>query len=193
MAQPLYAPKEELPTVTKLALEIGPNPFVIKVAQKQVQLDNIRVFKILCEDEVDKFNTLLRVLSLVNFGQMIIFVNTVNKAKQLVDGLESKDIGVGCSALYGRDMDISILDITIEQFRKAQTQCLVASYGSARGIDVSSVGLVVNFEIPMKKEQSFQTGQTGFTFDSETFMHRVGRTGRFDSKDAIQKEYSLNI
>eukprot|EP01084_Bolivina_argentea_P126662 224220_1 len=123
------------PTVKKLAIEIAPNPFIIKVAQKQVQLDNIRVFKILCEDEVDKFNTLLRVVSLANIGQMIIFVNTVSKAKQLIDGLESKDIGVACSALYGRGMDISIRDITMEQFRKSQTQCLVASNVIARGID----------------------------------------------------------
>ncbi len=169
------------------------------------------MFQILCDDEVDKFNTLLRVVSLANIGQMIVFVNTVTKAKQLIDGLESKDVGVACSALYGRGMDINIRDATMEQFRKNQTQCLVASNVIARGIDVPAVGLVVNFEIPMNEGQNVQTGQTGFTFDSETFMHRVGRTGRFGAKgvcinlvskddsigndrlDAIQKEYSLNI
>jgi len=198
-------------TVKKLAIEIAPDPFIIKVAQKQVQLDNIRVFKVLCEDEVDKFNTLLRVISLANIGQMIIFVNTVIKAKQLIDGLESKNLGIACSALYGRGMDISLRDTTMEQFRKNQTQCLVASNVIARGIDVPAVGLVVNFEIPINQGQSEETGATGFTFDSETFMHRVGRTGRFGAKgvcinlvskddqigndrlDAIQKEYSLDI
>eukprot|EP00483_Globobulimina_turgida_P006932 UN06946 len=168
--------------VKKLAVDIAPNPFIIRVAQKQVQLDNIRVFKILCEDEVDKFNTLLRVISLANIGQMIIFVNTVTKAKQLIAGLESKDIGVACSALYGRGLDIKLRDKTMDEFRLNQTRCLVASNVIARGIDVPAVGLVVNFEIPMNEGQSTQTGQTGFTFDSETFMHRVGRTGRFGAK-----------
>merc|ERR1711902_308124 len=162
-------------------------------------------------DEIDKFNTLLRVISLANIGQMIIFVNTVVKAKQLIDGLESKNLGIACSALYGRGMDISLRDKTMEQFRKNQTQCLVASNVIARGIDVPAVGLVVNFEIPVNRAMSKQSGQQQLAFDSETFMHRVGRTGRFGAKGvcinliatddaagaqrlaAIEKEYSLHI
>ena len=93
-------------------------------------------------------------------------------------------------------------------------QCLVASNVIARGIDVPAVGLVVNFEIPVNQgKSSGKNGieRTGLTFDSETFMHRVGRTGRFGAKgvcinlvsldepiandrlEAIQKEYSLDI
>jgi len=197
-------------SVKKLAIEIAPNPFIIKVAQKSVQLENIRIFRIMCEDEVDKFQTLLRVIALSNIGQMIIFVNTVTKAKQLIQGLESKELGIACSALFGRGMDISVRDQTMEQFRKNQTQCLVASNLIARGIDVPAVGLVVNFEVPINRGLS-ESGKEGLTFDSETFMHRVGRTGRFGTKgvcinlvakddqigndrlDAIQKEYSLQI
>jgi len=199
------------PTVKKLAIEIAPNPFIIKVAQKQVQLDNIAIFKIVCKTEIDKFNTLLRVISLSNIGQMIIFVNTVKKAQLLIEGLESKDLGIACSALFAKGMDPKLRDQTMEQFRKNQTQCLVASNVIARGIDVPAVGLVVNFEIPVNRAMSKETGKTGLTFDSETFMHRVGRTGRFGAKgvcinlvaeddhigmerlDAIQKEYSLDI
>eukprot|EP01084_Bolivina_argentea_P126663 224221_1 len=190
------------PSIKHLATEIAPNAIIIKIAKKNVQLDNIKIFRIICESEIDKFNTLLRVISLSNIGQMIIFVNTIVKAKQLIDGLErNSEIGIACSALYGRGMDIKIRDKTMEQFRKNQTQCLIASNVIARGIDVPAVGLVVNFEIPKNNNK----------FDSETFMHRVGRTGRFGSKgvcinlvskddsigndrlDAIQKEYSLNI
>ncbi len=199
------------PTVKKLALEIAPNPFIIKVAQKKVQLDNIAIFKIVCKSEVDKFNTLLRVMSLSNIGQMIVFVNTVNKAKQLIEGLESKELGIACSALFARGMDPKTRDLTMEQFRKNQTQCLVASNVIARGIDVPAVGLVVNFEIPVNRATSTVTGKSGLTFDAETFMHRVGRTGRFGAKgvcinlvaedehiggerlEAIQQEYSLDI
>eukprot|EP01083_Nonionella_stella_P086654 240875_1 len=198
-------------TVKHLAVEIAPHPIVIRVARKHVQLDNIRIFKIICNDETDKFNTLLRVISLANVGQMIIFVNSVQKAQQVIDGLESKDLGIACSALYGRGMDIKLRDRTMEQFRKNQTQCLVASNVIARGIDVPAVGLVVNFEIPCDVPSQSGAGASGFTFDSETFMHRVGRTGRFGSKGvcinligiddanahqrlySVQKEYSLNI
>eukprot|EP01083_Nonionella_stella_P007652 22022_1 len=197
--------------VKKLAIEIAPKAFIIKVAQKHIQLDNIKVYKMACVDEEDKFNTLIHVISLANVGQMIVFVNTVFKAKKLIDRLEGQELGIACSALYGRGMDIGLRDKTMDQFRKNQTQCLVASNVIARGIDVPAVCLVVNFEIPKIHGLSVETGAQGFTFDSETFMHRVGRTGRFGTKgvcinliakdnkiamdrlDAIQKEYSLNI
>jgi len=179
--------------VMKLALEIAPNPVIIKVAQKQVQLDNVAIFKILCVDDIDKFQTMLRVIALSNIGQMIIFVNSIQRAKHIIEGLQGKDVGIACSALFGTGMDPKWRDITMEQFRKNQTQCLVASNVIARGIDVPTVGLVVNFDVPQ---------------NAETLMHRVGRTGRFGAKGVainlvtnqsiralndIEKEYDLTI
>eukprot|EP01083_Nonionella_stella_P317268 1154211_1 len=198
-------------TIKKYAIEIAPKAKIIKVARKNVQLHNVRVFSINCMDDEDKFQTLLNVIKLANAGQMIVFANSVYMAQQLIQALESEQVGIACSALYGRGMPVELRDITMQQFRNNETQCLVASNVIARGIDVPSVGLVVNFEIPITRGHSTETGMTGFTFDSETFMHRVGRTGRFGAKGvcinlvseddpigndrlaAIQKEYSLDI
>eukprot|EP01083_Nonionella_stella_P011882 33693_1 len=183
--------------VKKLAAHIAPNAVVIKVAQQRIQLENIKIFKISC-DEDDKLDILLKLISVSNIGQMIVFVNTVKSAESLVNDLQKENVGIACSVLYGKGMNVMCRDRTMDEFRKGQTQCLVASNLIARGIDVPAVGLVVNFEIPSYS-------------DVDTFMHRVGRTGRFGAKgicinlvpekdisskerlDAIQTEYSLNI
>ena len=156
-------------------------------------MDNVAIFKIQCQNEDDKFETLLRVISLSNIGQMIIFVNSIERANELIRRMEAKEVGIACSAMFGKGMTPKMRDITMAQFRGNQTQCLVASNVIARGIDVPAVGLVVNYEVAK---------------DAETLMHRVGRTGRFGAKgvainlvdnqsihslNAIEADYGLTI
>jgi ATP-dependent RNA helicase DDX19/DBP5 len=69
------------------------------------------------------------------------------------------------SALEGADRD-SVID----RFRQGQAKVLITTNVIARGIDVSSVTMVVNYDIPTK-----QNGDA----DAETYLHRIGRTGRF--------------
>jgi ATP-dependent RNA helicase DDX19/DBP5 len=68
-------------------------------------------------------------------------------------------------ALEGSDRDI-----VIDRFRTGQAKVLITTNVLARGIDVSSVTMVVNYDIP--------EGQGGHA-DPETYLHRIGRTGRF--------------
>jgi ATP-dependent RNA helicase DDX19/DBP5 len=69
------------------------------------------------------------------------------------------------SALEGHDRD-SVID----RFRKGQAKVLITTNVIARGIDVSSVTMVVNYDIPVKRNGGA---------DAETYLHRIGRTGRF--------------
>jgi ATP-dependent RNA helicase DDX19/DBP5 len=69
------------------------------------------------------------------------------------------------SALEGHDRDI-----VIDRFRKGQAKVLITTNVIARGIDVSSVTMVVNYDIPTKRNGDA---------DAETYLHRIGRTGRF--------------
>jgi ATP-dependent RNA helicase DDX19/DBP5 len=63
-------------------------------------------------------------------------------------------------------------DALLDAFRTGKSKVLITTNVLARGIDVSTVSLVINYDIPMK-------GPGDATHDTETYLHRIGRTGRF--------------
>ena len=63
-------------------------------------------------------------------------------------------------------------DLLIKKFREGENKVLITTNVLARGIDVSSVSMVINYDIPMK-------GRSDSEPDPETYLHRIGRTGRF--------------
>jgi ATP-dependent RNA helicase DDX19/DBP5 len=63
-------------------------------------------------------------------------------------------------------------DRIIDMFRNGQAKVLITTNVLARGIDVQSVSMVINYDIPMK-------GMSRTVGDAETYLHRIGRTGRF--------------
>lgn len=65
-------------------------------------------------------------------------------------------------------------DLIIDAFRLGHAKVLIATNVLARGIDVQSVSMVVNYDVPDKP-----VGQGKFVADPETYLHRIGRTGRF--------------
>lgn len=63
-------------------------------------------------------------------------------------------------------------DTILSEFRDGKAKVLITTNVLARGIDVSSVSMVINYDIPMK-------GRMDSAPDPETYLHRIGRTGRF--------------
>ena len=63
-------------------------------------------------------------------------------------------------------------DTLLEDFRSGKSKVLITTNVLARGIDVSTVSMVINYDIPMK-------GMGDAMHDTETYLHRIGRTGRF--------------
>jgi len=161
-----------------------------------------------CNDEEDKFKMFKIIFARVNVGQIIVFVNKIKKIKELLERLGNENDKIRCSVLFGR-MKPEDRDRTMEDFREGKTNVLISSNVIARGIDVRAVTVVVNYEIPIDLRQNSQTKEIGETFDSETLMHRIGRTGRFGSRgacislvhdedsekrlQAIRKEYELEV
>lgn len=64
-------------------------------------------------------------------------------------------------------------DAIIDRFRNGEAKVLITTNVLARGIDVQSVSMVVNYDIPMRGPPGREQG------DPETYLHRIGRTGRF--------------
>lgn len=75
------------------------------------------------------------------------------------------------SALHAA-FDGNARDELLAKFRSGETKVLITTNVLARGIDVSSVSMVINYDIPMK-------GRNDEEPDLETYLHRIGRTGRF--------------
>ena len=100
----------------------------------------------------------------------IIFKRTKIGAKELTDELNAR--GYPTDALHG-DMDQAARDMTMKKFKEKKINLLVCTDVAARGIDVSNLTHVINFGLPQ---------------DNESYVHRIGRTGR-----GGQKGISLSI
>jgi ATP-dependent RNA helicase RhlE len=101
-------------------------------------------------------------------GSAIIFTRTKQRAKQVARQLEKR--GHTVSLLHG-DKKQGARDRALQGFRDGEVRFLVATDLAARGLDVEGVARVVNFDVPL---------------DPDTYVHRIGRTGRADcSGEAI--------
>ncbi len=79
------------------------------------------------------------------------------------------DDGIPCE-LLSAELDVMQRASVIRRFREGKAKMLVTTNVSARGIDVEDVNLVVNFDLPTDQQRQP---------DYETYLHRIGRTGRF--------------
>ena len=111
-----------------------------------------------------KLDALTRVLEVERFEAMLIFVRTKLETTELAERLEARGFNVG--ALHG-DIPQQQRERTIARLKEGQVDIVVATDVAARGLDVERISHVVNYDIP---------------YDSQTYVHRIGRTGRAGRK-----------
>ena len=111
-----------------------------------------------------KFEVLLDLYNLISTSQAIIFCNTIRKVEWLSTNLEEKNFSI--TSIHGRMSATERTDI-VKEFRDGKTRILITTDLLARGIDIPQVNLVVNYDLPPNKE---------------TYIHRIGRCGRFGKK-----------
>ena len=115
-----------------------------------------------------KLDALTRILEAEPFEAMIIFVRTKTNTVELSEKLEAR--GYASTPLNG-DIPQNQRERTIAQLKAGKLDILVATDVAARGLDVDRVTHIINYDIP---------------YDTEAYVHRVGRTGRAGRKgDAI--------
>lgn len=122
------------------------------------------------EYEGGKLEFLADIYSLLTIGQSIVFVGTKRDADVVHSTLSSA--GYTCSVLHG-SVDAAQRDGTMEAFRNGESNVLITTNVLARGVDVDNVCLVINYDVPVDRD-----GKP----DCETYLHRIGRTGRFGRK-----------
>lgn len=150
-------------TVLRLSKSLLKNPETISVAADHDKHENIEQ-KLYNVDNIEhKYRLLESMLADPLMTQAIIFTATKSQADILAEKLQ--ELGLSAEALHG-DMRQQQRTRTITKLRQGKIRILVATDVAARGIDVSTVTHVVNFDLPMT---------------SEDYVHRIGRTGRAGS------------
>lgn len=155
-------------TLTREVLEITSkfttDPVKILVKKEDVTLEGIKQYHIQCEKEEWKFDTLCDLYDSLTITQAVIFCNTKSKVNWLADQLRKANFAV--SSMHG-DMKQEERDSIMNDFRTGNSRVLISTDVWARGIDVQQVSLVINYDLPL---------------DKENYVHRIGRSGRFGRK-----------
>ncbi|KAI1805126.1 DEAD-domain-containing protein [Daldinia bambusicola] len=155
--------------VLKYAMAFAPNANMIKLKVQELTVKGISQMYMDCPSESDKYDILCKLYGLMNIGSSIIFVKTRESATQIQQRMTND--GHKVSVLHGA-YEGSTRDTLLEEFRTGKSKVLITTNVLARGIDVSTVSMVINYDIPMK-------GVGDSMHDTETYLHRIGRTGRF--------------
>ncbi|KAM0755475.1 DEAD-domain-containing protein [Meredithblackwellia eburnea MCA 4105] len=153
--------------VRNFATRFAPQANEIKLKREELSLDAIKQFFMDCSDENQKFEVLVELYNLLTIGQSIIFCQRRDTADQIAQRMSAE--GHKVVSLHGK-LETAERDQVMESFREGKTKVLITTNVISRGIDVMQVNMVVNYDLPLDGN-----GKP----DPETYLHRIGRTGRF--------------
>ena len=149
----------EIKNIAKKYLS-NPAEIMIKSIKKEANLISQKYINV---QRHFKLEALKRILEVKNEG-VIIFVRTKSLTTSIAESLETSGHSV---AVLNGDIPQSQRENTVERLKKGFIDILVATDVAARGLDVERIKLVINYDFP---------------FDTETYTHRIGRTGRAGRK-----------
>ncbi|KAL5336579.1 P-loop containing nucleoside triphosphate hydrolase protein [Aspergillus crustosus] len=159
--------------VHQYAAKFAPNANELTLQHDELTVEGIKQLYLDCASEEDKYKTLVQLYGLLTVGSSIIFVKTRASAAEIEKRMVAE--GHTVASLTG-GIEGSQRDQIIDQFRAGQAKVLITTNVLARGIDVSTVSMVINYDIP---EIHQQRGGAERQADFQTYLHRIGRTGRF--------------
>jgi ATP-dependent RNA helicase DDX6/DHH1 len=136
-----------------------PDPYEINLMD-ELTLKGVTQFYAFVE-ESQKIHCLHTLFSKLEINQSIIFCNSVSRVELLAKRITQ--LGYSCFYIHAR-MDQTDRNRVFHEFRNGATRHLVSSDLFTRGIDIPTVNVVINFDFPKT---------------SETYLHRIGRSGRF--------------
>ncbi|PHS25285.1 MAG: ATP-dependent RNA helicase [Methylophaga sp.] len=149
--------------IHRVATRYLKDPVEIRIKSKTSTIETInqRYWQV---TGMHKLEALTRILEVEEFDAMIIFVRTKNATTELAEKLEAR--GYSSSAING-DMNQAAREKAINQTKKGKIDILIATDVAARGLDIERISHVINYDIP---------------YDTESYVHRIGRTGRAGRK-----------
>ena len=147
------------PAIKQIGVRFMRKPQHVRIKAKEMTATLIEQFFIKCR-ELEKFDIMTRLFDVQNPELTIVFGRTKRRVDELATGLEAR--GYRAEGIHGDLSQQKRLSV-LKAFKNGQLDVLVATDVAARGLDISGVTHVYNYDIPQ---------------DPESYVHRIGRTGR---------------
>lgn len=159
-------------TMTEEIIELSNNlilsePFKHLLKNDQVVVTEIKQFYLNVGDEKNKLENILDIYKTISIQQSIIYCNRKETAQWLSGEFKAQSFSV---AYIHSEMENNQRSSILKNFKNGQLNILVSTDLLSRGIDVQQLSLVINYDIPYKREN---------------YIHRIGRSGRFGKKGAV--------
>ncbi|CAF0765636.1 unnamed protein product [Didymodactylos carnosus] len=135
--------------------------------QQELILESLKQYYVDVERDEWKLDTLFDLYETLAIAQVIIFCNTRQKTEWLREKMH--DRGFPASLIHG-EMDSKEHDLNMKEFRTGTTRVLVITGLPSCSIDVGQLPLTINYELPS---------------DNESYVARIGRSGKFGRKGVI--------
>lgn len=147
------------PTILKVGKRFMKHPEIVKIKNQQLTADLVDQFFVKVREN-EKFDVMTRILDVQAPELTIVFGRTKRRVDELSRGLIVR--GYNAAGIHG-DLSQQQRSAVLKKFRDGDLDILVATDVAARGLDISGVSHVYNYDIPQ---------------DPESYVHRIGRTGR---------------
>ena len=153
--------------VLTFADQFSPNANQITLEVEKLTVKGIKQMYLDCNSDEEKYQSLLKFYGLMTIGSSIIFVKRRDTAAEIERRMtaDHHQVATLSGALEGSERDA-----VFNKFRKGEAKVLITTNVLSRGIDIQTVTMVINYDIPELP---------GGRPDYETYLHRIGRTGRF--------------
>lgn len=148
----------------ELTTQFMNQPEQILVKREQLTLDGISQFYINVQHNHWKYDVLTDIYNTIQIAQCIIYINSKNRLNEIYNQLNRENFPVGM--IHGNLMTREREEI-MNQFRQGEIRILLSTDLLSRGIDIQQLSLVINYDLPIQKE---------------TYIHRIGRSGRYGRK-----------
>ncbi|WP_162012355.1 DEAD/DEAH box helicase [Streptococcus sp. S784/96/1] len=145
--------------IKQIGIKFMKNPEHVKIKAKELTNVNVDQYYVRVKEQ-EKFDTMTRLMDVDQPELSIVFGRTKRRVDELTRGLKIR--GFRAEGIHG-DLDQNKRLRVIRDFKNDQIDILVATDVAARGLDISGVTHVYNYDIPQ---------------DPESYVHRIGRTGR---------------
>ena len=140
------------------------SPERILVKKEELTLEGIQQFYINVKHSDWKYDVITDLYDVINVSQCIIYINSKSRISHIYDKLLKDNFPV---SYINSDRTSDERKEIMEQFRSGQIRILLSTDLLSRGIDVQQLSLVINYDLPKEKE---------------TYIHRIGRSGRYGRK-----------
>ena len=135
------------------------NPEIVRIKTKELTADLIDQYFVRAKDS-EKFDIMCRLIDVESPDLAVVFVRTKRRVDEVTRGLQAR--GYNAAGIHG-DLSQTRRLTVLKRFRAGKLDILVATDVAARGLDISGVTHVYNYDIPQ---------------DPDSYVHRIGRTGR---------------